>query len=152
MPFSDHDLLAPADALAAYLATVDGLSGIDAIVARQKDLATEIDIAVAKESGAAILIALDGWANLIPDSSGCAISLLHSISLWTCPIYRIGMTPEAELLGLLVAALQRYTPDPADCGARWESESGRYIEHPTHRIYEFTATIHHSLPAVDLVE
>lgn len=149
--YSAHDMLAPADALAEYLSTVEGLAGVPVIVGRQKNLATEIDTAVAKAKGAAILIALDGWENVIADSSECHLDLGHSVSIWTTPILRRGAIPESELLGLLVASMQRHQPDPDDCDARWETAGGRYVAHPQHRVYEFAAGYHLPLPEPAIV-
>lgn len=150
--YSPWDMLAPADALAAHLALVEGLAGVPVIVARQKALKTEIDTAVAKARGAAILIALEGWRNLVPDGGDCHLELEHSVSIWTTPILRRGAIAESELLGLLVAAMQRHQPDPADCGARWETAGGRYVAHPQHRVYEFPAAYRATLPAPALSE
>jgi len=145
--YSDHDMLAPADALAAYLATVEGLADIPAIVGRQKSLKVEIDTAVAKTKGTAILIALDGWRNVVVESSECHLDIEHSISIWTTPILRGGGIPESQLLGLLIAAMQRHQPDMADCDERWETRSGGYVPHSVHRVYEFAASYRLYLPA-----
>jgi hypothetical protein len=151
--YTPYDLLAPADALAAYLATVTGLAGVTAMVARQRDLATGIDQAVAQASGAAILIALEGWSDLVPDGSDCHLDIDYSISLWTMPILRAsGSLDESVLLGLLVSAIHRYQPSLTDCQDRWKTSTGRYVPHPKHRIYEFPASYRLTLPAVALTE
>lgn len=150
--YSPWDMLAPADALAAHLATVAGLAGIPVIVARQKALKTEIDTAIAKAKGAAIMIVLDGWINVIPESDGCHLKLQHSISIWTAPILRRGAIPESVVMGLLVAAMQRHLPDPDDCDSRWETATGIYVKHPNHRVYSFPADCDFSLPEAALAE
>jgi hypothetical protein len=146
-----YDMLAPADALADYLAMVEGLSDIPVIVGRQKDLESEINEAVAKATGAAIMISLEGWNVIIPDSSDCHLNAEFSLSIWTTPVLYPGATEESVILGLLISAMQRYTPDPEDCDARWVTSSGAHVQHPDHRVYEFPATYELSLPPVTLI-
>lgn len=156
--YANHDTLAPADALAAYLRTVAGIGpetgykGIPVIVGRQKDLTSEIDLAVAKATGAAILIAFQDWDDLGSESSHVHLDLNHNISIWTTPVLRTGAVPESQILGLLIAALHRYTPDAEEPGVYWRTGSGMYVKHPKHRVYSFPATIEVVLPAVTLID
>lgn len=145
-------MLAPADALAIHLATVEGLDEVPIIVGRQQDLRVEIDTAVAKAKGAAILIALEDWDNLVPDGSECHLELQHSISIYTTPILRRNGIPESQLLGLLVAGMQRHQPDPNDCDSMWKTARGQYVFHKKHRIYEFPGICQITLPAVTILD
>lgn len=119
------DLLAPADALAAMLlgetdltgepkraAAVAKLDGVAVIVRRQGDLASMVSEGVGKAAGAAIIIALDGWPAGPSESGSSLLGLRHSISVWTAPLYREGLTPETVVLGALVRAIHAWIPDP----------------------------------------
>lgn len=131
------DLLAPAEALAAMLrgetdlgddtaraAAVAKLAGVEVIVRRQGDLAAAVSEGVAKSAGAAIIIALDGWADGPQDNGDPFLALRHSISVWTVPIYREGLTPETVVLGALVRAVHAWIPDAATPIYRWRVGAG----------------------------
>lgn len=150
--YADFDTLSAADALAGYLRTVSGLAGIDIIVGRQKDLKADIDTAVAKAKGAAVLISMKGWDDIITESARAYIDIEHTISIWTTPILNKRGVAGSIVLGLLISALHRYAPDPDDPDTHWRTFSGGYVEHPTHRVYAFPAFFELTLPAVTLVE
>ncbi len=148
---SDFDMLAEADGLAVYLRRVAALADVPVIVARQRDLVADIDEAVAKAAGAAILIALDGWRNVNASSNRTRLELTHSVSVWTAPILWEGAMEESEVLGVLVSAVGMATSVTGDGCERWVTAGGRYIEHPRHRVYEFPAAVMVDLPWPEMV-
>lgn len=135
------DLLAPADALAAMLRDVEKLDGIEVIVDRQQDLGAAIDAGVAKATGAAIVISLDGWGAGPEDGGVPLLPLRHSIALWTIPVYRAGAIPESVALGALVKAVHAWQPDPAANKKlyRWRVGVGSAAGTDMHNVYEFEA-------------
>lgn len=150
--YSAHDMLAPADALATYLRTVAGLSEITILVGRQMDLAYEIDQAVGLNAGAAVLISLEDWDDLIAEGSLVHLDLAYKVSIWTTPLLNDTGVPESVILGLLVAAVHRYVPDEEDPDTYWRTSGGGYVKHPEHRVYAFPAQIETTLPPVTLID
>lgn len=146
------DMLKEADHLADQLERFALLADVPIIVARQKDIGTAIDEAVAKAAGAAVLIALDGWQNVNAGSNNTRLELSHSVSLWTAPIlYDDQATQESELLGALISAVGTITSEDDAC-EKWITSGGRYIAHPRHRIYEFSASLMIDLPMPSLTQ
>jgi hypothetical protein len=132
------DLLDCADDLKEMLDEIDGLSGIDIIVDRQKNLDVQIQKAIGKSSGAMILILLDGW-DTPPEGEATYLMLRFTISVWTRPILQEGNIAESTILALLLRSVQGYRPDPAQC-YRWHVGAGQAVEDNRYRITAFTAT------------
>lgn len=140
------DLLSPADALADHLRAQPPLTGVPIIVARQLDLQSTIDQALAKATGAAVLIALDGWRPIAVDGWDRTLTLQHSISVWTQPLLlHPDQRAEPDILSHLIGTIQGHCPDPDQPLWHWTTLSGRYVAHPDYRVYEFPAEIQHYL-------
>lgn len=112
-------LLNRADALAAYLGTVDGLQGMMWVVDRQKNLGSEFMKATARKLGLGV-IAFLGGSNRDRQLAAVRLAARYSVSLFFKPVIHGGVAREgdgagasepAEVAELVARALHHWFPE-----------------------------------------
>jgi len=108
-------LLDRADALAAYLGTVDGLQSMTWLVDRQKNLGSEFTKATARKLGLGV-IAFLGGTNRDRQLASVRLAARYSVSLFFKPVIHGGVPREggmepAEVAELVARALHHWFPD-----------------------------------------
>lgn len=110
-------LLDRADALAAYLGTVDGLQGMTWVVDRQKNLGSEFTKATARKLGLGV-IAFLGGTNRDRNLTGVRLAARYSVSLFFKPVIHGGVAMDgdagsepAEVAELVARALHHWFPE-----------------------------------------
>lgn len=99
------------DAIATRLGDVAALAGVDIIVDRQKDLATEVNKAVAKAKGAAIVILWAGSENEDEAAGGPRLACDYEITVVCRPVIRGEATPADELVEAVCKSLHHWLPE-----------------------------------------
>jgi hypothetical protein len=103
-----------ADAIAAHLAAIPALDGVPFVVDRQKDIASELRKAVAKQSGCLAVISWTGSLNNDATADGPALSNSYTVTLFSKPVLRAGETPADDLIEAMAEALHDHRISPND--------------------------------------
>jgi hypothetical protein len=105
-----QDILATAELLAERLRTLPELEGIEVIVDRQKDLAVILQGAIAKASGAAVIINVLSGQATAEASKMLELDQSITVSLWGLPILRPGAIDTAAIWPHILRACHWWHP------------------------------------------
>lgn len=94
-----------ADAIATHLGTIEALDDVPIVVDRQKDIASELRKAVAKQSGCLAVITWTGSVNDDNAADGPALANTYTVTLFSKPIIRAGETTADDLIEAIAEAL-----------------------------------------------
>lgn len=137
-----------ATAMAAHLNAVATLAGVEAIVDRQLDIATEVQKRVfltrgkSGGKGAMITVFYLGFDN--PDASGAAAATVtrnYLVTVYAAPVMATGNVPADDLLESAAAALHLWEPSEAHGIAEIHVVSGVARADTDFLIYDLTAKI-----------
>ena len=101
-----------ADSISAMLSAVDALSGVTFVVDRQKDIASELRKAMAKQGGCLALVTWAGAPNEDSSSDGPRFVSRYTVTLFSKPIIRAGETAADDLIEAMATALHDYRLSP----------------------------------------
>lgn len=91
--------LTKADAIAAHLATLPALSGMDISVHREQDLLSQVNTAFEKAAGTGcVIVKWLGGKNPDRKSGQLRLGGRYSVSLWTKPVIADDETPADDLI------------------------------------------------------
>lgn len=99
-----------ADLIAAHLKTVDLLGSLPIVVDRQKDIASELRNAIAKQSGCLILVTWAGAPNDDQSADGPRFLSRYTVTLFSKPVIRLGETAADDIMEAIATALHDYRP------------------------------------------
>lgn len=104
-----------ADAMAARINAIPGVSEDIALVDRQKNIQAEVATRVNKSTGAAITILYEGFSNSATNASGLlTITRRYSVSLYARPVLQTSTAMPADDL-IEEVARRLHDWEPEDC-------------------------------------
>lgn len=121
-----------ADALKAYLETVDGLQSLAWVVDRQKNLASELIKATGKKLGLGV-ITWTGGKNNDRAAKGLRLASRFNVTLFIKPILRGSQPPGDDLAELAARAIHHWPMDansPTKHLTRFEVTDVDTVDHP----------------------
>lgn len=99
-----------ADLIAAHLKTVPSLKALPIVVDRQKDIASELRNAIAKQSGCLVLVTWTGAPNDDQSADGPRFLSRYTVTLFSKPVIRTGETAADDIIETIAATLHDYRP------------------------------------------
>lgn len=99
-----------AELIASHLKTVQEIKALPIVVDRQKDIASELRNAIAKQSGCLILVTWTGAANDDQSADGPHFLSRYTVTLFSKPVIRNGETAADDVMEAIATALHDYRP------------------------------------------
>lgn len=133
--------LGVADGLAATLAEVESLSGIDIIVDRQKELDVKLRKSIAKKKGIGIIIFFSSARNSDQEDPTPQFENTYLVTVWSKPVIRKDETSSDEIVQTICQELHHWIHDGDDCYQRAKASTVRLVPHAAYLVYEITIKI-----------
>lgn len=137
-----------ATAMTAHLNAVPALAGVEAIVDRQLEIATEIEKRVfltmgkAKGKGAMITVFYSGFENPTASAANApVVTRNYLVSIYAAPVMSTGNTPADDLMESAAAALHLWEPAEANGIAEIHVSGGEARPDDDYLIYDLTVKI-----------
>jgi hypothetical protein len=129
-----------ADAMKARLESRAGLAGVDVVVDRQKDIATQIAASLGKAKGSLITILFEGFA--VPDrnGSGPQVTARYTLRTWSRPILE-SETPADVLVEEIAKGLHHWIPEGLHAFGEMSITGGDFVPDPRWLSYELEAEV-----------
>jgi len=95
---------------AGEISTPLDITGLDVLVYKQKKIQSEIDTAIAKARGTAVVILWQGFATLDKNAARPRLAQTYTITVWSKPIIAGDNLPADDVMESIVNRLWQWVP------------------------------------------
>lgn len=127
---------------AGELETAVDLTVVDVIVYQQRKIAAEVDAAVAKSAGCAIVIMWEGWRTLNANAGRPRLAHRYNICVWSKPVFDSAAEyPADQVMESIIARLWQWVPGGGHAHGEAQPEDGGIVPDKTWLKIDCSVTI-----------
>ncbi len=118
------------------LATPVSLVGLDVIVDRQKNILSDVTMAVAKVKGTAIVILWNGFTTLDKNASRPRLAHAYTLTVWSKPVIAGDNLAADDVMEGVINRLWQWVPEGAHVHGEVEVRNGGLVPNTKFLIYD----------------
>jgi hypothetical protein len=123
------------------LAVTQDITGCPILVDRQKNLLSDIQKAVGKTGGTAIVILWQGFTSVDDNAGTPRLLLRYTISVWSKPILTSGDLPADDIMETILRRLWQWLPESGHAFGEMKLKSGGLVPDSRFLIYDCEVSV-----------